>query len=119
MARRAAHGLGWFSIGLGLAELLAGRSLASGLGTKDSIALIRGYGVRELICGVGLLASKQPHPAWLWARVAGDAIDLASLEAALSYRRTSHEAVVLSLLAVLGVTALDLWCAVTLSRSRE
>lgn len=42
--------------------------------------LIRAYGVREIAKGVGILTSPNPTP-WLWGRVAGDALDLATLAA--------------------------------------
>jgi len=85
-ANGIARGLGWFSLGLGVAELIAPRAISriAGAGKKDS--LIRSYGVREIVAGVGVLATT--HSAgWLWARVAGDAVDLASLGAARAASR--------------------------------
>jgi len=40
--------LGWFSIGLGLAEVLAPRSLTRGLGMEGHEQLMQAYGVREI-----------------------------------------------------------------------
>src|ERR1041384_575160 len=78
-AKRLARGLGWFSIGLGLTELLAPRAIAkiSGVSNKHT-GLIRLYGLRELASGIGIFSSKKPTEA-VWSRVAGDAIDLVSL----------------------------------------
>src|SRR5262249_6178371 len=71
---RVAHALGWFSIGLGLAEVLAGKALGKALGMEDRVGLIRGFGAREIATGFGILS--QPRPTmWIWGRVAGDAMD--------------------------------------------
>src|SRR5947209_10102577 len=77
---KLARGLGWFSIGLGLAEVLAPHAMADLTGVR-SPALLRAYGLREIICGIGILGSARPA-GWLWGRVAGDALDLATLLAA-------------------------------------
>jgi uncharacterized membrane protein len=70
--------LGWLSIGVGLAALLAPRAIARNAGLPSSTLLLRAVGVRELVCGVGLLTQPKA-PAWRWSRVAGDAMDLALL----------------------------------------
>jgi hypothetical protein len=57
-----AHGLGWFSIGLGLTELLAPGHLARFLGMEDRAELIRAYGAREIVTGVSILAQDDPTP---------------------------------------------------------
>ena len=36
--------------------------------------------------GVGILASRSPAP-WLWARVAGDGLDMATLRSAAAFER--------------------------------
>jgi len=108
-----ARSLGWFSIGLGLAELLMPRKIAdlSGVGHPE---LVRFYGLREIACGIGILSTGRPA-GWLAARVAGDAVDLATVGAAMtsacSERR--HRAVLASA-ALAGVTALDVMCAAQL-----
>ena len=71
---KLARGLGWFSIGLGLAELIAPRSIARISGTRNHSSLVRSYGLREIAAGVGILATSRPAP-WLWARVAGECCD--------------------------------------------
>lgn len=80
-AERLARALGWFSVGLGAAQLLAPRRVARLIGLTDdpgNQAVMRGIGLRETASGVGLLT--RPRPAgFLWARVAGDAMDLALL----------------------------------------
>ena len=109
-----AQGLGWFSFGLGLAELVAPQSLARFLGMDEHAGLIRAYGLRELATGAGILLQEDPTP-WLWARVAGDALDIATLATALDADNPRRGSVALALVAVAGVTALDALCAQRLS----
>ena len=73
-----ARGLGLFSIALGLAEFVAPRAIADALGMPGSKSLIRAYGAREIATGVAILASDDPTP-WIWGRVAGDVLDIATL----------------------------------------
>lgn len=73
-----ARGLGLFSIALGLAELLAPRAVARATGMSGRTGLIQAYGLREIVNGVGLLYSDHPR-RWLWGRVFGDALDMATL----------------------------------------
>src|SRR3982751_6924759 len=78
-AKRLAKGLGWFSAGLGLAELLAPRTIASISGVSNKhTGLIRLYGLRELGAGITIFAQETPTEG-VWSRVAGDALDLVSL----------------------------------------
>lgn len=88
-APELARFLGWFSIGLGAVELLAGRSVSRWLAIEESEDLLRGYGVRELATGAGLIASKQPTP-WVWGRVAGDVLDIVTLAAGLGRSRAKR-----------------------------
>jgi hypothetical protein len=110
-----ARGLGLFSIALGIAEVAAPRALARALGMKGQEGLIAGYGVREIATGIGILASKDPTP-WIWGRVAGDGLDLATLATALEGNNPKKGNVGIAIAAVAGVTALDIYCAQTLSR---
>jgi len=80
--RAPARVLGWFSIGRGLAELAMPRTLARAAGMPNVPTLTRFYGLREIGTGIGILASRDPSP-WLWARVAGDALDVATVGAGL------------------------------------
>ncbi len=112
-----ANGLGWFSIGLGLAEFAMPGKFARFIGIPDndrSLSVIRLYGVRELAAGIGILS--QPRPGgWLWARVAGDIVDLASLGSAMTDGNADRTKLATATAAVLGVTALDILCAQRLS----
>ena len=102
--KRLAQGLGWFSLVLGIVEITMSRRLSRGLGVDAW--LLRAYGVREIATGIGVLASSDRTP-WLAARVAGDALDIATLAAALPDAGKRRNAG-LALGAVAGVTALDI-----------
>lgn len=117
-AKRVASGLGWFSLGLGLYEVFAAEKLDAALGMRGKAGLLRFYGLREIGAGAGIFFS-QPRPApWVWARVAGDALDLATLGTALSADNLKRGNVWIAVAAVAGVTALDIWDALALSRER-
>jgi hypothetical protein len=73
-----ARGLGWFSIALGAAELVAPKAISRALGMEHRAGLVRAYGLREIANGIAILSSAKRKP-WLWGRVAGDALDLATL----------------------------------------
>jgi hypothetical protein len=109
-----ARALGWFSIGLGLIEVAAPRFLTRRFGMEGSEGLIQAYGAREIANGIAILASDEPMP-WVWARVGGDAMDLATLATGLEGDNPCKGNVMLAIAAVGGVTALDVYCATTLS----
>jgi hypothetical protein len=113
-AQTMARGLGWFSIGLGLAEILAPRALTRNLGMEGNEQVVQAYGLRELATGIGILASRQPAP-WLWGRVGGDALDLATLATGWQRDNPKRDNVEIALVAVAGVTALDLACGISLA----
>src|SRR5512138_3864572 len=116
-AKGLARGLGWFSLGLGIAEVLAPRSLSPALGGEVQPALLRACGLRELASGFGILTSSDPR-SWLWSRVAGDALDLAALAPALERSNPGRGTAGLAFGAVAAVTALDVACAARLERER-
>lgn len=101
-----ARGLGWFSVGLGLLELMAPERITRALGMRGKEGLVRAYGAREIASGIlSLSADKQ---AGLWSRVAGDGLDLATLVAGLRDDNPKRDNLALALVLVLGVTLLDL-----------
>ena len=114
-AHSMARGLGWFSIGLGLAEVLAPRTVTRGLGMEGNEQLVQAYGLREIATGIGILSSDQPAP-WIWGRVGGDALDMATLAGGLQPDNPKKENVELALAAIAGVTALDVVCGTSLAR---
>jgi len=107
-----ARGLGYFSIGLGAAEVLMPRLLGRALGMPYSGGLLFLYGLREIATGVGILKAKNRTP-WLWGRVAGDAVDLATLAAYGGSRNKLGRGI--GIAAVAGVTALDFTMAKAMS----
>jgi uncharacterized membrane protein len=110
-AKKLARGLGWFSVGLGLAELLAPRAIANISGVPNArTGLIRLYGLRELAAGVMIFAQENPT-AGVWSRVAGDALDLASLGAAARSPNVNKGRLAFATANVVAVTALDVMCA--------
>jgi hypothetical protein len=68
--------------------------------------IIRAYGARELVSGIGLLSVGSDAP-WIWARVAGDALDLGTLARALDSGNPRRRNAGMALAAVAGVTAVD------------
>jgi hypothetical protein len=111
-----ARGLGVFSIAIGVVELLAARRLSRALGMWGSHNLVRAYGLREIATGVGILAAKDPTP-WIWGRVAGDALDAATLAPGMHPDNPRRGNVAAALATVAGATAIDAYCAQALSRS--
>lgn len=108
-AERLAVGLGWFSLALGAAELAAPGRVARLIGiepTDETDRILRGYGARELGVGVAILA-RPDQARWLWARVAGDALDLSTLGCAMAANGTNRNRAMAAGLAVAAVTALD------------
>jgi len=104
--------LGLFSLGLGLWELVAPRSVGRVTGTHLHPRLIQAYGLREIMAGVGIMTDRQPR-GWLWARVAGDALDLATLGAAYADAQdpADRRKILASIAAVAGVTVVDVLAA--------
>lgn len=108
--------LGWFSIGLGIAEVFAPGAVARliGLNEREHTRLLRAYGVREIAAGVGILTRPKPT-YWMWNRVVGDTIDLASLRRAMGDENNDKSKLTMAALAVAGVTALDILSSMRLT----
>ena len=115
---RRARGLGWFSIGLGLAQIGAPRTLARIIGINDDDETrntMFAIGLREITSGVGILTG--PRPAgWVWTRVGGDLMDLALLGKAMNQDENNRGRVAAATAAVLGVSVLDFMTGQQLSR---
>lgn len=107
--------LGWFSLGLGAVELLAPRAVEEFLGVEGRKGLVQAYGVREIGTGIGILTNRRPA-GWVWGRVAGDVLDLATLSTALTPENPRRANVLLAMGAVAGVMALDVIAGRQLSR---
>jgi uncharacterized membrane protein len=108
--KKLAHGLGWFSICLGIAQLVAPRSVGRMVGINDNSGVLRVVGLREIASGIGILA--QPQPArWLWSRVGGDVMDLTLLGLAMRSGSNKRSRIAGASAAVIGIAALDLLCS--------
>jgi hypothetical protein len=103
--------LGWVSIGLGLTQILAPRQLSEAIGVSDHSTMMRSLGLREIAAGVGILASREPS-YWLWARAAGDAMDLTLLGAAFTSDRRDSTRLSSTTAMIAAITALDVFAAI-------
>lgn len=113
-----ARNLGWFSLGLGLAQVLAPRKVAGLIGIHDdgkSDAVMRLVGLRELGAALAVLTPANPSPG-LWARVAGDAIDLTLLGRALGSSRSDRNRVLFAIASVLGISVVDLMASLRVAQ---
>jgi hypothetical protein len=114
-----ARGLGYFSIALGLAQVLAPRAISRGVGLHGRESLMRACGAREIATGVAILTSHDPTP-WIWGRIGGDAFDLATLGTAMTEAdEEDRRSLSLTAVAVLGVTALDVACVYGLTADKR
>ena len=102
---RFGRALGWFSIGLGLTELLAAPRLTRALGAEGNENIVRAMGARELAHGVLCLSIDNGFGAW--TRVGGDAVDLAALAALYRDDNPKKANVGLAIAAVVGCAIAD------------
>jgi uncharacterized membrane protein len=108
-AHRRARALGWFSLGLGLTQVLAPGGLARAIGLADGAGrrrTMRAVGLREITAGIGILSRRRPS-GWVLARLAGDVMDVALLARALTGGKVHGGRVPVAIASVLGVGALD------------
>ena len=116
-----ARGLGLLSLALGVPHLAAPAGVARAVGarpTPDVRDATLSVGLRELTTGLGLLLLPRATPTWLWARVFGDAMDLALLGRSLrTGDRRDRSRTLVATAAVAGVAALDLAAARRAGRS--
>jgi hypothetical protein len=106
---RFGRALGWFSIGLGLTELLAAPRLTKALGAEGNENFVRAMGARELVHGALCLSVNNDYGAA--TRVAGDALDLAALAALYRDDNPKKGNVGLAIAAVVGCAIADLAAA--------
>src|SRR4051812_19978216 len=110
--------LGWFSIGLGVAELIAPRRVEQCVGLPGNYKILTPMlGVREITAGLGILTQKRPKE-WLWSRVIGDLMDLSLLGAAFCSKRSDTKRLAIATTMVAGVTALDILASKQTSQER-
>lgn len=110
--------LGWFSIGLGSAQVSAPRLMCRLVGATDeglARRLMRLMGVREITQGSGILVRPRPT-TWVWSRVAGDALDLSLLALVAVKNRRARTAFAIA--NVVAVTVPDVYESLFLSRKK-
>ena len=120
--QRRGRGLGWMSLGLGVAQLAAPGTVRRISGVDDSQtsrAVVPLVGARELVHAAGLLTSRRKG-VWAWTRVVGDAMDLTSLGMAIAHRGGRRRRRLVGVTgAVVGITVVDLLTAVQAIRAKE
>lgn len=116
-AERGARLLGWLSLGLGAAELLAAPTVARALGVEGREAVIRGCGAREIASGV-LTLSINPRVG-LSARLLGDAADAALLVASRRGRNGDTAGLDVGLALVIGLGLADAACRRAIAGERD
>jgi uncharacterized membrane protein len=116
--KQLSQALGWFSIGLGLAELIAPRKVENCVGAPGNYKILTpALGLREITAGLGLLTQEKPKE-WLWARVVGDFMDLALLGAAFTSNKSNTRRLATATAMVAGVTAVDILASCQASKER-
>jgi uncharacterized membrane protein len=116
-----AKGLGAFSFALGIPQILAPGRVNRMIGVRDDMKSrmwMRAVGVREIAAGVGIFSERRPVE-WVWARVAGDTMDLALLGSALRNKSEQPVRTVAATGAVIGAFAADLIDSLRLSRGDD
>jgi len=82
--------LGWVNMGMAVTELTFPEGVCRVMGAPKQYSwLVRSLGLRELAIGLGLLLQPQRR-AWVWARVVGDAMDMALLAASFRLPRANR-----------------------------
>lgn len=114
---RLSRALGWLSIGLGLAELVAPRRVARAVGAPERPGVTAALGLREIASGVGILSDPR-RSAWLWSRVGGDVMDLAVLGTAFVAGGVRSR-LAAATAAVAGVTLLDVHASRRIERAER
>lgn len=108
-SERLPWALGWMSVGVGLTELTFPERLCRVLGVPRRTGLMRVLGLRKVATGLGLLL--QPRRPWVWARVAGDVLDLALLATTFGRLRANRAWQTALTASVVGSTLVDILVA--------
>jgi hypothetical protein len=117
-ADRAARLLGWFSLGLGLAQLVAPNRITQAIGLEGKESLVRAYGAREVATGLTSLAAEAD--VGIWSRVGGDLLNIGTIAFAMrdaDDRQKRNAGIALA--AVVGFTLLDAFVASRLTGQRS
>ena len=116
---RLTRALGWFSVGLGLAQVLAPRQVGRFVGLEDPeehVGTIRYLcGFREIAVGAALLTRAKPA-VFVANRVVGDVLDLGLLAGVMNNESNDRGKAMRATAAVLGVMALDILNTIQLTK---
>ena len=112
--KKLSLGLGVFSLALGAFELFGSRKIAETLDAEGHEGLVKGFGAREVLAGVNLLAAPAVATG-MWNRVAGDVMDIVATSAAAK-NSPKNKAAWGALAFVVGAAALDAWVAIGLDK---
>ncbi len=115
------RGLGWFSLALATAELVAPAHLARAIGLRPTLRTkltLRALGLRELVAGASILFQPR-RPLPIWARVAGDAMDLGLMAWASTGKKTNKSRAAVALAGLAGATALDVYAALRTTKLQD
>ncbi|GLK56425.1 hypothetical protein JOD31_002461 [Methylopila capsulata] len=112
-AEIASTALGWLTLALAAVELAAPGRLSRSLGLSANHQFLKGFGAREMATGAGLFGWRRGRgrSLWIWARVAGDAMDIATIAPALGRDNPKRKAAIAAFAVVVGVTLVDVLCA--------
>src|SRR5689334_80527 len=111
---------GWTSVGFGLAELLAPRTVGSLMGldhARRTGLTVRAFGVADLALGLATVMRPR-RAAPLWARVAMDVVGLGFLAWAVRGKGRPVRAAA-ALAATAGVLTLDAYATQQVTRAQE
>lgn len=112
-AERLATGLGFAQLALAAFELARPGALAKSLGLEENHVFLKGFGAREMATGAGLFGWRRGRgkSLWIWARVAGDAMDAVTLAPALRRDNPRRKVAFAALGVLAAVTIIDVLCA--------
>jgi hypothetical protein len=118
---RLQTGLGWFSLGLGTAQLLAPGVVNRAIGLRDDGRSRLGQrlvGAQELAAAAGILGPGPTTP-WLWARTSGDVLHITMLARAARGRGEHPQRLAGTLASLVGCLATDAYASVRATKQPE
>ena len=110
-----ARGLGWVSVGLGLASVAVPVPIMKAFGMGERPNLGRFLGARDLVLGTGLLRG-QNMATWVRARGVADALDAALILGGAASGAFRRDRAPIGLATAAGFSALSFWLARRLDR---
>src|SRR5690349_13122050 len=103
--RKIAAGLGWFSVGMGVAEIVAPGAVSKLIGVKRKSSDTRWRGVRKLAAGIGLMQAPQSGMGLL-TRAGANVLELSRMRSRSRRRGSNSGRAAIGLAALAGVAAI-------------